>query len=63
MESGDFLGPVFGGYLSEKFGFKLCCVIVSIIVMTYSAIFILLFFGKIKNDIKMINQEKKQKEM
>ena len=63
MESGDFLGPVLGGYLSEKFGFKLCCVIVSIIVMTYSAIFILLFFGKIKNDIKMINQEKKLKEM
>ena len=58
-EIGDFLGPLLGGYLSEKIGFKLCCLIISIIVLTYSAIFILFFNGKIKNDIKMIKQEKK----
>ena len=58
-EIGDFLGPLLGGYLSEKIGFKLCCLIISIIVLTYSAIFILFFHGKIKNDIKMIKQEKK----
>ena len=58
-EIGDFLGPLLGGYLSEKIGFKLCCLIISIIVLIYSAIFILLCFGKIKNDIKMISQEKK----
>ena len=58
-EIGDFLGPLLGGYLSEKIGFKLCCLIVSIIVLTYAAIFILFFNGKIKNEIKMIKQEKK----
>ena len=58
-EIGDFLGPLIGGYLSEKIGFKLCCLIISIIVLTYSAIFILFFNGKIKNEIKMIKQEKK----
>ena len=58
-EIGDFLGPLLGGYLSEKIGFKLCCLIISIIVLTYSAIFILFFNGKIKNEIKMSQQEKK----
>ena len=58
-EIGDFLGPLLGGYLSEKIGFKLCCLIISIIVLTYSAIFILFFHGKIKNEIRMIKQEKK----
>ena len=58
-EIGDFLGPLLGGYLSEKIGFKLCCLIISIIVLTYSAIFILFFNGKIKNEIEMIKQEKK----
>ena len=58
-EIGDFLGPLLGGYLSEKIGFKLCCLIISIIVLTYSAIFILFFNAKIKNEIKMIKQEKK----
>lgn len=56
---GDFLGPILGGYLSEKIGFKLCCVTVSIIVLTYATIFILFFNGKIRNEIKMIKQEKK----
>ena len=56
---GDFLGPILGGYLSEKIRFKLCCVTVSVIVLTYTAIFILLFYGKIKYDIKMIGKEKK----
>jgi predicted MFS family arabinose efflux permease len=58
-EIGDFLGPLIGGYLSEKIGFKLCCLTVSAIVLTYAAIFILFFNAKIRNDIKMIGKEKK----
>ena len=60
-ELGDFIGPILGGYLSEKVGFKLCCLIISIIVMSYASIFILFFYGKIKNEIKIIGQEKKLK--
>ena len=56
---GDFIGPILGGYLSEKIGFKLCCLTVSAIVLTYAAIFILFFNAKIRNDIKMIGKEKK----
>jgi predicted MFS family arabinose efflux permease len=56
---GDFLGHLLGGYLSEKIGFKYCCIIVSVIVLTYATIFILFFNGKIRNEIKMIKQEKK----
>ena len=56
---GDFIGPILGGYLSEKIGFKLCCLIVSVIVLAYSAIFILFFNEIIRNDIKMIGKEKK----
>ena len=58
-ELGDFIGPILGGYLSEKVGFKVCCVIVSTIVLTYASIFILFFYSKIKNEIKTIDKEKK----
>ena len=32
---GDFLGPTLGGFLSTKFGFKNCCLIVSILFGSY----------------------------
>ena len=50
IETGNFLGPIIGGYLADNFGFKLCCVIVSSVVIACSAIFTFFFFGKIKND-------------
>ena len=59
QELGDFIGPILGGYISERLGFKVCCIIVSIIELTYAAIFILFFYDKIKHDFKMIGHEKK----
>ena len=56
---GDFIGPILGGYLSEKIGFKLTCITVSAIVLIYSFIFILFFNGKIRHDIQMIGKQKK----
>ena len=50
VESGNFLGPIIGGYLADNFGFKLCCIIISSVVITCSAIFTFFFYGKIKND-------------
>ena len=32
---GDFLGPTLGGFLSTKFGFKNCCLIVSVLFGSY----------------------------
>ena len=36
---GDFCGPIIGGFLSTQFGFKLCCLIISIIVISYCFIY------------------------
>ena len=51
VEFGDFLGPIIGGFLTDKFGFKLCCFFVSILGIGYSWVFIFFFFEKIKNDL------------
>ena len=50
VELGNFSGPIIGGYLTEILGFKKCCIIVSIFVITYSSMFILYFYDKIKID-------------
>lgn len=54
VELGDFLGPIIGGYLTDKYGFKLCCCFVSGLGLIYATIFIFGFFQKIKNDIRRI---------
>ena len=53
LDLGNFVGPILGGYLADNFGFQLCCFIITAIVIAYSAIFILFFFSKIKNDLSM----------
>ena len=53
LDLGNFVGPILGGYLADNFGFQLCCFIITAIVITYSAIFILFFFSKIKNDLSL----------
>ena len=63
LEWGNFVGPILGGYLADNFGFKLCCFIVSAIVIIYSAIFILFFLGKIKKDFGVVCLNKHQKTM
>ena len=50
VELGNFSGPIIGGYLTDILGFKKCCIIVSIFVITYSSLFILFFYDKIKID-------------
>ena len=50
VELGNFAGPIIGGYLTDILGFKLCCIIISIFVITYSAIFTLYFYDKVKID-------------
>ena len=31
VELGDFLGPILGGFLTDKFGFNLCCFFIGIL--------------------------------
>lgn len=59
VELGDFLGPILGGFLTDKFGFSICCFSVSMLGIFYASIFIFFFFGKIKNDLNLVCQNKK----
>ena len=47
---GDFIGPTLGGFLSSRFGFKNCCLIIASFIFFYLFIFILTFFKEIKNE-------------
>ena len=47
---GDFIGPTLGGFLSSRFGFKNCCLIISIFIFIYLFLFIFFFFRDIKNE-------------
>ena len=59
VELGDFLGPILGGFLTDKFGFSVCCFLVSMLGIFYAVIFIFFFFDKIKNDFNLVCQNKK----
>ena len=50
-DMGDFIGPVLGGFLSSNFGFKNCCLILSIFIFIFLIIFILFFFKEIREGI------------
>ena len=64
-DMGDFIGPVLGGFLSSNFGFKNCCLILSIFIFIFLIIFILFFFKEIREgitkpdflDINLIKEE------
>ena len=53
---GDFVGPILGGFLSTHFGFKNCCLIISVFIFAYLFLFISVFYTEIKNEF---NEEKK----
>ena len=59
VELGDFLGPILGGFLTDKFGFNLCCFFIGILGIFNSLIYIFFFFDKIKKDFNMFCQNKK----
>lgn len=49
---GDFLGPVIGGFLSNHYGFYICCFIVSVFNLSYAIFLVFYFYKNIKNDLK-----------
>ena len=48
---GDFIGPVLGGVLSSKYGFKNCCLILAVFILGFLVIFFLFFFKEIKSEL------------
>ena len=49
---GDFLGPVIGGFLSNHYGFYICCFIVSVFNLSCAIFLVFYFYKNIKNDLK-----------
>ena len=47
---GDFIGPTLGGFLSSRFGFKNCCLIISFFIFIYLFLFIFNFYNEIKKE-------------
>ena len=54
---GDSIGPFLGGFLSSRFGFKYCCLIISVCIFIFLVIFILYFFKEIKEGINQAEIE------
>jgi MFS family permease len=51
-DMGDFIGPVLGGFLSSHFGFKYCCLIISVMIFIFLIVFFLFFFKDIINEFR-----------
>ena len=47
---GDFVGPTLGGFLSSRFGFKNCCLMIAIFILIYLLIFFITFFKEIRTE-------------
>ena len=61
---GDFVGPTLGGFLSSKFGFKSCCVILSFLFLFYLIIYYLIIrSSELKEEIKEDNSNKGKEEI
>ena len=65
---GDFCGPIIGGLLSTQFEFKYCCLIISIIVISYCIFYFVYFYKFILDEIhekgyqKLLSSEIKSEE-
>ena len=54
INTGEFIGPIIGGYYTSKYDFKYCCYIIFLLGIIYSAIFILCFINAIKDELKYL---------
>jgi hypothetical protein len=54
LNIGDFCGPIIGGFFSTHFGFKHSCLFVSLMILSYSLVFLLYFKNNIYSDIKKL---------
>lgn len=62
IDIGEFIGPILGGFLTYRSGFKYCCFFICLIGIVYSGIFILYFIMNIKDDILKFLEKKTPKE-
>ena len=55
---GEFVGPIIGGFLTTKYGFKNCCYFMFFFAAVFSVVFIGSFLSNIKGEIKFLFNKK-----
>jgi predicted MFS family arabinose efflux permease len=60
---GNFIGPIIGGYLSTRFGFKQSCLFISTFIFFYSIIYLMYFRDKICRKKNSIITDSKSEEV
>ena len=50
IDIGGFIGPIIGGFITTKYNFNICCLIMFTVSFIYLIVFIIYFWEKIKND-------------
>ena len=58
LDIGEFIGPIFGGFITSHYDFKTSCVILFIIGICFTLFFVLYFFSYIKNELIMSRKKK-----
>ena len=51
LDIGEFIGPIFGGFITSHYDFKTSCVILFFIGICFTFFFVLYFFSYIKNEL------------
>ena len=63
IDIGGFVGPIIGGFLTTKYNFNICCIIMFISSCVYLIIFLFYFYENIKNDVHIIIGKKDEIEI
>ena len=63
IDIGGFVGPIIGGFLTTKYNFNICCIIMFISSFVYLIIFLFYFYENIKNDVHIIIGKKDEIEI
>ena len=50
IDIGGFIGPIIGGFITTKYNFNICCIIMFAVAFIYLIVFIIYFWKNIKND-------------
>lgn len=60
LDIGEFIGPIFGGFVTSRYSFKYCCYILFILGISFTVIFFLYFFENIKNEFFLYGKKEEE---
>ena len=56
---GDFSGPIFGGFISERYGFKYSCIAMSLIALVFGLFYMMVYGKTMVNDFMSGGQKQR----